>query len=139
MSLLATILFASAPVDAGRAPEPVQTTALPEACEAGFVKQVEEDGWRPQQRWGHEVNLGFAQHQRVRLEGGREYRVATCHGAEQLDLRISVYDSRAMVRVQSWSDDVTFVAPKTGDFSIGVDTPPTEEAPVDVVFILSSR
>jgi hypothetical protein len=137
MSLLTTLLMAASPALAEKQEAP-QVTPLPETCEVGFLKQVEESGWRPQQRWGHEVNLGYAQHQRVRLEGGREYHVASCHGAEDLELRISVYDSRAMVRVQTWADEVTFVAPKTGDFSIGVETPPTEDAPVDVVFILSS-
>lgn len=68
-----------------------------------------------------------------------EYRVETCAEDAVDDIRISVYDNRAMLRIQSWSDSVTFVAPKSGDYSIGVDTPLSEAPPSDVLLLLSSH
>jgi len=108
-------------------------------CTKEFIERGEEDGWRPRTRWERTVNVGYPQYQRVRLESGVEYRVETCAAADVEDIRISVYDNRAMLRIQSWSETVTFVAPKSGDYSIGVDTPMSEKPPSDVLLLLSSH
>jgi len=113
--------------------------ALSIACMTEFVERGDEDGWRPRSRWERTVNVGYPQYQRVRLESGVEYRVETCAAVDVEDIRISVYDNRAMLRIQSWSSTVTFVAPKSGDYSIGVDTPMSEKPPSDVLLLLSSH
>lgn len=107
-------------------------------CNAEFIDRHQDDGWRPRARWERTVNVGYAQYQRVRLEAGVEYIVESCTEGDIEDLRISVYDNRAMLRIQSWSGTLTFVVPRSGDFSIGVETPISDLPPADVLLQLSS-
>lgn len=109
------------------------------ACNADFIERHRDDGWRPRVRWERTVNVGYAQYQRIRLEAGVEYMVESCAAGAVRDIRISLYDDRAMLRVQSWSDSMTFIAPKSGDFSIGVDTPLSSLPPAEMLLQISSR